>query len=99
MAVYCPNCHIYTVTVEPILIRKQDFNKYHIRGLCKDCKWTKSMYLSNTMIHKLPQSFQNLRLKYNFMNYVFIDGKMEELYPILNPILNPMSSISTHETN
>ena len=88
MSIYCPNCARYTKTTEPILIRKQDYNKYHIRGLCENCKWTKSMYMTNSMIHRLPSSFQSLRLKYNFMNYVFIDGRMVELFPILDPIIN-----------
>ena len=88
MAVYCPNCQRYTLTTEPILIRRQDVNKYHIRGLCKECKWTKSMYMSNTMMYKLPASFHNLRLKYNFMNYVYINTEMVELFPILSSIIN-----------
>ena len=78
----------YTKTREPILIRKQDFNKYHIRGLCRECLWTKSLYMSNTMMHKLPPLFRDLRLKYNYMNYIFIDGKAIELYPLLDPIIN-----------
>ena len=88
MLLYCYMCKDYTKTSEPIMIRKQDYYKYHIRGLCENCKWTKSLYLSNSTINKLPPSFQNIRLKYNFMNYVYIDNKMVELFPILDPLIN-----------
>ena len=86
--VFCPQCNAYTKTSEPVLIRRQEPEKFHIRGLCAGCKWTKSMYLPHGIIRALPNSFNALRLKYNFMNYVDIDGEMVELFPILDPLIN-----------
>ena len=66
------------------MIRRQEENKFHVRGLCINCNRTKSDYLFGQM----PNDLYKLRLKYNFMKYIFIDNKMVELYPYIDPIIN-----------
>jgi len=87
--IWCHKCQKYTRIEEPIILRKQDNYRYHVRALCSNCKWTVAKYLSNSEMRRIPDCFHQLPLGHNYMKYLVLeDGRIIELFPLLNPILN-----------
>lgn len=85
---YCSFCDARTITAEPVMVRNQGPNQYHVRGLCKDCNWTKGKYLSQSEIKKLPLKFKQIPEKLNYFKYIKTATECIEIYPILSPIIN-----------
>ena len=88
MVLFCHNCNMNTPTIPPVFLRKPDYNKYHILGICLHCKWTKGGYLSNNIVAQLPSELVNLKTKWNFMEYINVNGEMVELYPYIHEYIN-----------
>ena len=85
---YCNKCDDKTKSIEPIIIRRQDHKRFHIRALCANCMWTKAKYFSNNELKELPDLFWKIPLGHNFMKYLVFDKEIIEIFPLLDPIIN-----------
>jgi len=75
------------------MIRLQDVNQFHVRALCEICGFTKAKYLSNRELNQLPDLFKQLPFRVNFLKFVVYNGMKEEIFPILEPILNERRAV------
>ena len=95
MSIYCHKCKTNTQTIPPVFLRKPAFNKYHILGICENCKWTKGGYLPGNVVSALPTELCNLKTKWNYMEYIDVNGEMKKLYPYIDQYINSTESLCT----
>ena len=85
---YCSKCQYHTESIEPVMIRRQDHTRFHVRALCSICDWTKGKYFSNSELSVLPEVFWKLPIGHNFMKYIVHNNKKIEIFPIVYDIIN-----------
>ena len=88
MAINCFTCKKDTHTSEPVLLKRYNGMKFYIMGICSECLKTKTGFLTRDVIRRLPDEVRNMQEKWSNMKYIELNGKMVELYPILDPLIN-----------
>jgi hypothetical protein len=90
---YCPHCNKFTRTIEPVILRRQCETRFNVKGVCADCKWSKSKYLTNSEVRQLPLYFNHIFEKTDFINYLHYNNRPVHLFPFLDPIMNSSSEV------
>ena len=88
---FCSHCNDFTRSVEPVMVRYQDINQFHVRVLCANCYYTKAKYLSPSELQRLPPIFNTLPFRNNYMKYLKLDKSSKhitEIFPLIEPIIN-----------
>ena len=57
--ILCKKCNKYTLSIEPVEIKKSIGNRYHIKMACNICGTMKSKFMNKTQINLLPDEIKN----------------------------------------
>ena len=85
----CRRCRERTTTVEPVMIKRVNKSKFYVVGICGICGDTKFKFLNDSELHRLPAIFWNMEIPNIAINtYIDKSGKIHELFPLLDAVLN-----------
>ena len=86
--IWCYYCEMHTRTEEPVIIRKQYEFRFHVKGVCENCKRTKAKYLSDAETRRLPRDLRNIPEKIDFIKLAFVGERSIEIFPNIDKIIN-----------
>ena len=55
----CTNCKEFTQSINPIIIKKESNNRFHIKAVCLICNKFKTKYLNIEQVNLLPDEIKN----------------------------------------
>ena len=83
---YCQDCHKFTESAEPILLRKVVDN-FQVLCLCKNCSSTKCKFFSQGQRLRMPKDFYKMKDFLVYIGIFKVDGKIINFYDELSKIL------------
>jgi hypothetical protein len=90
--VYCKRCQQVTATKEPVMIKRLNYTRFWICGICKICEGTKYKFLNGGEVRKLPDIFFDLNcigIPGMAMQYVLDSKNMKHyILPLIDHIIN-----------
>lgn len=90
--IFCYDCHEFTLSVEPIVIRRFENNRFHINVICEKCGLTKGKFYNDTYFNQFPSFLYDLTDKKFYINIVPMNGNYVNLKEYLFPIINNVGS-------
>ena len=89
----CSYCNELTQTKQPIIIKKETGNKYHIKAYCAICNKQKNKYLNMAQIELLTNEIKNAPDNTSYNNFIIMNGGSLPLLNTLGAILSGKPNI------
>lgn len=88
-AIACHKCNQKTKTIAPIFVKRLNYNKFCVYGVCAECEYTKLKFLNSTEARLLPDIFYNMKIP-GFALSKILDNSNEgiDILPLVDTIIN-----------
>ena len=88
-AIACHRCNQKTKTVAPIFVKRLNYNRFCVYGVCADCEYTKYKFLNNVESRMLPEIFYSMNIPGFALNKITQTvNKGIDVFPLVDPIIN-----------
>ncbi len=85
----CRLCHTFTKTSEPIFVKRLNYRKFCVAGICAVCGDTKYKFLNDNEVDKLPSIFFQMPIPNLAINtFVDTNKKTHNLFPAVAALVN-----------
>lgn len=86
----CRYCNKPTCTTGPIFIKRIQWNRFSLAGVCEVCGETKYKFLNNQQTKQLPQIiYDSMSIPGYAINYVFDRSRTKhDLLPLVSAIIS-----------
>ena len=91
----CNKCKEYTKTTNPVIIKKEVGNRFHIKAVCSICNKYKNKYLNIEQINLLPDEIKQAADNTTFTDNIIKEGKALPLLTLIPAIFAGISSLSS----
>ena len=95
IGLYCVKCKDYTQSIEPIVVKKEESNRYHIKALCLICNKFKTKFLNLDQVKLLPNEIRESENGLTFKNTIIRDGKALPLLALIPLIIAGISALTS----
>jgi hypothetical protein len=87
--IYCNDCQRYTLSIEPIIVRRYNIHSFSILAVCDNCENLKSCAITDFYEEKFPLYYFDLPIGKSYLNHVpdRDDQKnriIEKIYYVIN---------------
>ena len=82
----CKNCKQFTQSINPIIIKKEPNNRFHIKAVCSICNKFKTKYLKIEQVNLLPDEIKNAPDNSTFTDTIVRNGGILPLLPLIGAI-------------
>ena len=92
---YCLKCKDYTISIKPIIMKKDIGSRFHIKAMCSICNIFKTKFLNLEQVKLLLKEIRESEDGSNFNNNVTIDGKALSLLALVPMIIAGISALTS----
>jgi hypothetical protein len=94
VGISCNYCGEHTQSIEPIIIKRTDENRYYVKSKCIICEKMKNKFLNKKQIKLLPDDIRNIEIGKEVTNNIVKEGKLLPLIPLLGAIFAGVSALT-----
>ena len=95
IGLYFVKCKDYTQSIEPIVVKKEVGNRYHIKALCSICNKFKTKFLNLEQVKLLPNEIRESENGSTFKNTIIRDGKALPLLALILLVIAKSSALTS----
>ena len=92
---YCVKCKDYAQSIEPVIIKKDANNRFHIKALCFICNKFKTKFLNLEQVKTLPDEIKNSVDGSIFKNTIERNGGLIPIIPLIGAIAMGISALAS----
>ena len=82
----CNTCKEFTLSINPIIIKKETNNRFYIKAVCSICNKFKTKYLNIEQVNLLPEKIINAPDNTTFTDTIERNGGIIPLFPLIGAI-------------
>jgi hypothetical protein len=86
--IFCYHCNSHSKTIEPISLERIYLTKFHISGVCENCKLTKSKFIYLPQNECLPIFFIIPKRRIFLNNINLINHDIVNIYENIEKFIN-----------
>ena len=90
----CNKCKEYTKTTNPIIIKKEAGNRFHIKAVCSICNKYKNKYLNIEQVNLLPDEIKQAPDNTTFTENIIKEGNALPLLTLIPAIFAGISALN-----
>ena len=91
----CKNCKEFTQSINPIIIKKETNNRFHIKAVCSICNKLKTKYLNIEQVNLLPDEIKNAPDNTTFTDTIVRNGGILPLLPLIGAIAAGITALAS----
>ena len=90
----CNTCKEFTQSINPIIIKKDTKNRFHIKAVCLICNKFTTKYLNIEQVNLLPDKIRNAPDNTTFTDIIERNGGIIPLYPLIGAIAAGLTALA-----
>ena len=91
----CNTCKEFTQSINPIIIKKQKNNRFHIKAVCLICNKFTTKYLNIEQVKLLPDEIKNAPDNTTFTDTIERNGGIFPLLPLIGAIAAEITALAS----